>query len=99
MSTGCQKDRQRDRQTDRQKNRKKDGKIFQLTHQNQGFSLDFHFSIFPNWCMRKMNQFPLVEKDFPTNFKKITKMGMEIGTNFQCGNIDLIQFPVWNNRH
>ena len=46
--------------------------------QNQGFSLDFHFSIFPYWGMRKMNQFPLAEKDFPTNFQKITKMGMEI---------------------
>ena len=44
----------------------------------QGFSLDFHFSIFPFWGMRKMNQFPLAEKDFPTDFQKITKMGMEI---------------------
>ena len=44
----------------------------------QGFSLDFHFSIFPFWGMRKMNQFPLAEKDFPTNFQKITIMGIEI---------------------
>ena len=54
------------------------GSQLKMPHPHQGFSLDFHFSIFPFWGMRKMNQFPLAEKDFPTNFQKITKMGMEI---------------------
>ena len=38
----------------------------------------FKTSISPVWGMRKVNQFPLVEKDFSTNFQKITTLGIEI---------------------
>ena len=41
-----------------------------------------------------MNQFPLAEKDFSTNFQKITKIDIEISTNFQCGKIDFNQIPA-----